>query len=84
VALPGETILLGAPARCCGPEPLTFQVLRSGAGWYIGTICTCGPYTRESRYFETEAQALDALRRWNNRRPGLTWPSWARTDGRIV
>ncbi len=49
MALPGETIGLGASPTCpeCGFTP-KLEVLRSNAGYYIGTQCLCGPYTRES------------------------------------
>jgi hypothetical protein len=72
MALPGETILqrpelaegLGAPNQCCGKK-LDFQVLRSNAGYYIGTFCpNCGPYSRESDYFRTDEEAQAALQQW--------------------
>lgn len=47
--LPGETIRSGAPEFC--PECETrakLGVYKSAAGYYIGTHCECGPYTRES------------------------------------
>lgn len=52
--LQGETILSGAPVRC--PECNTytgigvFSVLKSSAGYYVGTFCKCGPYSRETEY----------------------------------
>jgi hypothetical protein len=59
---PGETIASGAPSTCpeCRAE-LTNQVLRSAAGFYIGTRCKCGPYSRESGYYRTEQEAQRAL-----------------------
>ena len=33
------------------------DVYRSGAGYYIGTYCNCGPYTRESGYYRTRELA---------------------------
>ena len=60
--LPGETIVSGAPGTC--PECITElhnQVLRSAAGFYIGTRCECGPYSRESGYYRTEREAQRAL-----------------------
>ncbi len=63
--IPGETILSGAPDRCdaCG-KALVLKVWVSPAGWYIGTACYCGPYSRESDYFPTEGQAQAALECW--------------------
>ncbi len=51
---PGETIGEGAPPHCddCGRMP-KLDVYRSGAGYYIGTYCSCGPYSRESGYYRT-------------------------------
>ena len=61
--MPGETILSGAPDTCpdCGTFVLPFKVLQSGAGWYIGTMCDDGPYSRESGYFPTQEAAAEAL-----------------------
>jgi len=44
MALPGEMLYSGAPRTCedCGVE-LVPRVCRSGAGFYIGTWCHCGP-----------------------------------------
>jgi hypothetical protein len=36
---------------------LQSRVLMSGAGYYIGTECDCGPYSRESGYYRTRAAA---------------------------
>lgn len=62
MALPGETIHLGAPRTCqdCG-QKLYEKVMRSPAGWYIGTECDCGPYSRESEYYEHYDSAKGAL-----------------------
>jgi hypothetical protein len=51
----GETILTGADNPCpdCG-KLVEFEVLQSPAGYYVGTQCDCGPYSRESIYFVTE------------------------------
>lgn len=59
------------PGECVGVEGVTCQgygdhdpikleldVLRSGAGYYVGYFCPrCGPFSRESGYFATEAEA---------------------------
>ena len=60
--LPGETIRSGASPFCdeCG-EYLKFRVLRSGAGWYVGTMCCVGPYTRESGYYGNREECERAL-----------------------
>jgi hypothetical protein len=69
--LPGETILSGAPETCpdCGVFVLPFEVLESGAGFYIGTMCNDGPYSRESGYFPTreEAETAFATNTWEAR-----------------
>ncbi len=48
-----------------------FSVLKSAAGFYIGTFCPVeGPISRESQeYWRTEAQAEKALQtgRWTQR-----------------
>lgn len=74
--MPGETILTGAPDTCrdCGVE-LKLEVLRSAAGYYIGTQCDCGPYSRESGYYMTRDAAQKDLDATNNTTP----PPWART-----
>lgn len=63
MALPGEIGHFFHTCEDCG-EVLVPKVCLSGAGYYIGTMCCCGPYSRESGYYRTreEAQAdLDAL-----------------------
>lgn len=62
----GETLLSGASSKCseCGKH-VELQVCRSYAGFYIGTMCNCGPYSRESDYFESRSAAEGALERWN-------------------
>jgi len=56
--LPGETIHSGAEPVCpeCKVE-LKEEVLYSPAGYYIGTRCNCGPYSRESHYYKNKAEA---------------------------
>jgi len=64
--LKGETISSGALKTCpeCGVTP-ALQVLKSAAGYYIGTQCKCGPYSRESFYYPLKALADAALRSGN-------------------
>jgi len=69
----GETIASGASASCpdCGVK-LTLGVYRSAAGHYVGTYCSCGPYSRESGYYPSEERARDALKSGNfGRMPGM-------------
>lgn len=56
--LEGETIRSGAPNPCpdCGVT-MTLEVHHSAAGYYVGTWCDCGPYSRESGYFRTHEDA---------------------------
>jgi len=63
MTLPGETLASGAPRICptCGVT-VVIAVHRSQAGYYLGSYCHCGPYTRESRYYASEAEAQAALR----------------------
>ncbi len=67
MALPGETISLGASPECntcC--TTVRLDVYKSGAGWYIGSWCKCGPCSRESlRYWATEAEARTAWKSGN-------------------
>lgn len=60
--LPGETVASGAPSTCpdC-KKSLKEEVLYSMAGYYIGTFCDCGPYSRESGYFRKKEEAEKAL-----------------------
>ena len=60
--LNGETINSGASPICqeCGVK-LELGVYRSHAGYYIGTYCDCGPYSRESGYYQTREDAALAI-----------------------
>lgn len=70
MTLPGETLATGAPEVCsdCGVrvEP---QVMSSAAGYYVGTRCDCGPYSRESGYFKTHQEVEAVLRTGGWARP---------------
>jgi len=61
MVLKGETIYRGAPDKCedCGTK-LELQVLLT-CGYYVGTQCQCGPFSRETGYFETLHEAEQAL-----------------------
>lgn len=56
--IPKETIGSGAPSKCpdCGCE-VEYQVMVSGAGMYVGTMCDCGPYSRETGYTQSREEA---------------------------
>lgn len=62
MVLPKETIARGGDKTCsdCGVTP-KLQVCHSQAGYYIGTYCSCGPYSRESDYYKTRELAEKAL-----------------------
>lgn len=67
----GETILTGASETCsdCGKNVLdSINVMSSGAGWYIGTKCDCGPapYSRESKYLPDHKSAEKILQAIKN------------------
>ena len=70
MVMPGETINFGAPDICpqC-LERVTPGVYHSDAGYYIGTYCGCGPYSRESvRYWDKRVKALEAYETGNYER----------------
>lgn len=56
--LPGETLASGASAHCdeCGTD-VELAVHQSAAGYYVGTWCECGPYSRETDYLPTRETA---------------------------
>ena len=58
----GETISSGGYATCpdCNITP-KLDVYCSGAGYYIGTYCGCGPYSRESGYYATREEAQNDM-----------------------
>ena len=57
----GETINSGAPSCChiCGKK-FKLKVMKTCA-YYVGTSCCEGPNTRESHYYQTEAECKEAL-----------------------
>ena len=61
MALAGETT--GESSITCSDcnYVMNNEVLKSAAGYYIGKFCYCGPYSRESRYYETHCEAKDNL-----------------------
>lgn len=63
-----ETIAAGGAPRCddCGLMP-RLDVYESSAGFYVGTFCGCGPYSRESGYYPTLEAARAAFGRGYSR-----------------
>lgn len=61
--LPKETLANGAPRQCpyCRKKP-KLDVYSSTAGFYVGTYCDCGPYSRESEYYRKAEEAREALK----------------------
>ncbi|PRB81541.1 hypothetical protein [Pseudomonas sp. MYb185] len=62
-------VSLGRLAAAMGKQ-LPLSVLKSAAGFYIGTADECGPVSRESvEYFRSEKSAWNALQtdRWQQR-----------------
>lgn len=57
-----ETIGAGASHVCptC-KKAMMDEVCQSAAGFYIGTMCNCGPYSRESDYYRSKEDAQAAL-----------------------
>lgn len=66
MALNGETLRTGMPRTCeeCGVGVVE-HVMKSAAGYYIGTACECGPYSRESGYYKNSGEAEKALKEGN-------------------
>ena len=62
MTLSGETLATGASHVCpdCRTR-VTLGVYMSNAGYYVGTWCGCGPYSRESGYYRTRDEAQAAL-----------------------
>lgn len=65
--LQGETINSGASDVCpdC-KQKLTVKVCQSGGGYYLGTWCCCGPYSRESCYFGSYSEAESVLQAYKD------------------
>lgn len=57
-----ETIPARADPGCatCQTRP-EHAVYRSGAGFYVGRWCRCGPFSRDSVYYEMREEAEQAL-----------------------
>lgn len=62
--MPGECLgMNGTKCLDCGAS-LKLKIHRSPAGWYLGYICNicCEPYSRETGYFSTYAEAEEAMK----------------------
>lgn len=56
----GNSASVDRSCPSCGGIPKT-AVYRSGNGFYVGSWCRCGPYSRESAYYQTREDAEVAL-----------------------
>lgn len=57
-----STVKRGELASAFGWGHLELKVLKSAAGYYLGTFCPEeGPISRESQYFASKAEAQQAL-----------------------
>lgn len=56
------SLKINAPVRCpdCNTR-LKVKIMHSNAGFYLGTECECGPYSRESIYYNTRGEAKEAF-----------------------
>jgi hypothetical protein len=71
--IPGETIANGASKTCTECQVTLFlKVCQSAAGYYVGTQCNCGPYSRESGYFGSREDAELALKHQAGLRTAVT------------
>ncbi len=61
MVLPNETIGTGAPKKCEECDTALVPKVMYTCGYYIGTSCKCGPYSRESDYFKCRDDAVTAL-----------------------
>lgn len=60
---PGESVFSMKEKVCPDCQtPLNLKVCSSAAGYYVGTTCDCGPFSRETRYFCSKEEAEEALR----------------------
>jgi hypothetical protein len=56
-----ETVATGASKVCLDcMQKIQPGVYQSSAGWYVGSYCGCGPYSRESGYYSKRVKAAEA------------------------
>lgn len=60
----GESNLNGKKVCEDCAQSLETRVCMSAAGYYLGSWCNCGPYSRESGYFGSKQEAEVCLREW--------------------
>jgi len=61
MALPGETVRLGAPPPYEGAMP---EIMHSAAGFYVGYRGEDGgPYSRESGYYPSREAVVEAAQK---------------------
>jgi hypothetical protein len=51
---------VGSHCDTCDTD-LEPQVMSTAGGYYVGTKCKCGPFSRESNYYASEAEAKEVL-----------------------
>jgi len=56
MAIQGELGHGGSTCDDCGIK-VEVRVCSSSAGYYLGTMCQCGPYSREGEYYSTRGEA---------------------------
>lgn len=62
MAMSKETVHLGADPICNNCGICTHnEILISASCYYIGRMCNCGPYSRESHYYTSRKTAAEAL-----------------------
>ena len=64
----GTNTSVDRPCPTCGGIPQV-AVYRSGKGFYVGSWCRCGPYSRQSGYYSNRESAEVALPPGANGRP---------------
>jgi len=71
MVMPGETIATGASVKCDDCESFSKIVVMGGPldfanGYYVGSVCDCGPRSRETLYFEDKTEADNILKNFKN------------------
>ena len=61
MVMPDETTSKGPPEECADCGTTLELIVLSTSAYYVGTHCSCGPYSRETGYYPTKALAEEAL-----------------------